>query len=195
MSTAELEHSMESKVESTRAMIDKECEDSGITSGGRGGPAGTQGLREARTAQGTAKSSGPAKSSLMTRTMVNFWLDAAMLVVFLLLVWASTVIRFVFPPAVTAAEHTLWGWTVDQWIGFQYGVLCALTFLILVHLMLHWTWVCGVLTARFMKRDNGKKRTADDGTRTLWGVGLLIILLNIMGIGIAAASLMIQGPM
>jgi hypothetical protein len=127
--------------------------------------------------------------------MLNFWLDAGMLVVFILLLWASTVVRFVFPPAVTAAEYTLWGWTVDQWIGFQYAVLCLFTFLILLHLMLHWTWVCGVLAARFLKRDQGKKRNVDDGTRTLWGVGLLIVLLNIMGIGIAAASLMIQGPM
>jgi hypothetical protein len=142
-----------------------------------------------------SKGDAAQKSTLMTRTMLNFWLDAGMLVVFILLLWASTVVRFVFPPAVTAAEYTLWGWTVDQWIGFQYAVLCLFTFLILLHLMLHWTWVCGVLAARFLKRDQGKKRNVDDGTRTLWGVGLLIVLLNIMGIGIAAASLMIQGPL
>ena len=55
--------------------------------------------------------------------------------------------------------------------------------------MLHWSWVCGVLAARFLRRTEGKKRTVDDGTRTLWGVGLLILLLNVMGVGIAVAVL------
>ncbi len=134
------------------------------------------------------------KSSLMSRTLVNFWLDTAMLVVFVLLVWSATIVRFVFPPAVLAKDYTLWSWNLDQWIGFQYAVLCLFTFLVLVHLMLHWTWVCGVLAARYLRRTDGKKQTPDDGTRTLWGVGLLILLLNVMGVGIALASLMIQGP-
>lgn len=117
-----------------------------------------------------------------------------MLVVFVTLLWASTIVRFVFPPAVTAQDWKLWGWNVDQWIGLQFGLLAAFTFLVVVHLMLHWTWVCGVLAARFLTRPDGKKRNVDDGTRTLWGVGLLIVLLNIMGVGIAAAVLMIQRP-
>lgn len=133
-------------------------------------------------------------SSVAKRTMINFWLDLLMLVVFVALLWASTIVRFVFPPAVTAQDWLLWGWNVDQWIGLQFGLLAAFTFLVVLHLMLHWTWVCGVLAARFLTRPGGKKRNIDDGTRTLWGVGLLIVLLNIMGIGIAAAVLTIQKP-
>jgi hypothetical protein len=134
------------------------------------------------------------KSSIASKTMWNFWLDTTMLVVFILMLWSATIVRFVFPPAVSAKDWTLWSWNVDQWIGFHYASLCGFTFLVVLHLMLHWSWVCGVVASRFIKRSAGKKKNVDDGTRTLWGVGLLIVLLNVMGIGIAAAVLMIQGP-
>jgi hypothetical protein len=118
-----------------------------------------------------------------------------MLVVFVTLLWTATIVRFVFPPAMAARDWTLWSWDIDQWIGLHYATLCLFTMLVVLHLMLHWTWVCGVVTARFMKRADGKKPMADNGTRTLWGVGLLIVLLNVMGAAIAAAVLMVQQPM
>lgn len=128
------------------------------------------------------------------RTMANFWLDALMLFVLVGTLWTATVVRFVFPPSVNAKEWLLWGWTVDQWIGLSYGFLSVFTFLIVVHLMLHWTWVCGVIAARWLPRVDGKKTTVDDGIRTLWGVGLLIALLGAMGFGLGVAVLTIQGP-
>ncbi len=142
-----------------------------------------------------AGSAVSTKSGASTRTMINFWLDTTMLIVFVLMLWSATIVRFVFPPAVTAKHWTLWSWTVDQWIGFHYATLCLFTFLVVLHLMLHWSWVCGVLAARFLRRSEGKKRSVDDGTRTLWGVGLLIVLLNIMGLAIALAVLTIHGPL
>jgi hypothetical protein len=131
----------------------------------------------------------------MSRSVLNFWLDATMLVVFVLLVWTSTVVRFVFPAAVSADEWTLWSWNVDQWIGIQFAILCVFVILVLLHLMLHWSWVCGIIAAHYLTREGGKKRTIDDGTRTLWGVGLLIVVLSAMAIAIAAAVLSIEGPL
>jgi hypothetical protein len=135
-----------------------------------------------------------AGSSTWSRTMLNFWLDATMLIVFVLMIWSATIVRFVFPPALAARGWTLWSWNLDQWIAMQFAATGVFTFLIILHLMLHWTWICGVVTSRLLRRADGRKRTVDDGTRTLWGVGLLILLLNLMGVGIALAVLMIQGP-
>ena len=142
-----------------------------------------------------AKVNDGSKSSVMGRTTINFWLDFSMLVNFVVLIWTSTVVRFVFPATVTADGWTLWSWNVDQWIGLQFAVLCCFVLLVVLHLMLHWTWVCGVIASRYLRRREGKKTNVDDGTRTLWGVGLLIICLNIMGIAVAAAVLSIQGPL
>ena len=46
----------------------------------------------------------------------------------------------------------------------------------------------------WLQRPDGKKAKMDDGRRTLVGVGFMIFLLNCMGLGIAAAALMIQKP-
>ena len=128
----------------------------------------------------------------MSRTILNFWLDSLLLLMFLLLVWVSVVLRFVFPAATNAAGWMLWGWTYLQWSGFQFIVLCLMVLGVLLHVMLHWSWVCGVMITRLLPR--GEKKARDDGSWTLYGVGLLIVILNVMGAAIAAAALMIQSP-
>jgi len=108
------------------------------------------------------------------------------------LIWVTVVLRFVFPPGPDATGWTLWSCNYDQWNGIQFALLSLMGVAVLVHVMLHWTWVCGVITGWLVKEKGGRR---DDGSRTLWGVGLLIILLNLIGLAVAAAALMIQGPM
>ncbi len=131
---------------------------------------------------------------LPARTTVNFFLDAALLLIFLTIAWLSVVLRFVFPAGSTARGWTLWGATYDDMCGLQFIVICMFALIVLVHVMLHWSWVCGVL-AKGASRWLGRMVRLDDGARTLYGVGLLILLLNLMGVCVAAAALSIQGPM
>ncbi len=128
----------------------------------------------------------------MSRTILNFWLDATLLVAFLFALWSAFVLRFVFPPGTMAEGWRLWSWSYDQWFGLLFGSLCVLAFGVLLHVMLHWSWICGVITSRLWRGE--KKRNWDDGEQTLIGVGLMIVLLNILGIAFAAATLMIQAP-
>ncbi|MCA9175254.1 MAG: DUF4405 domain-containing protein [Planctomycetales bacterium] len=130
----------------------------------------------------------------MQRTLVNFWLDVFLLVVFLVDLWTSFVLRFLFPPGTAALGWELWGWGYDHWANVQFISQCVLGIGILVHVMLHWKWVCGVLTARILPHGRGEHHTWDDGIRTIVGVGFMIVLLNILGIAFAAAALTIQGP-
>lgn len=131
----------------------------------------------------------------MSKTEINFWLDALLLLLFSVLCWASVVVRFVFPPGPNAAGWTLWGWDYDQWAGFQFAALCAFAGAVLLHVMLHWSWVCGVLAGKLKKR-RGAPAVAerDTGSRTLWGVGLLIVVFHAIAAGVAAALLTVQGP-
>ncbi len=124
-------------------------------------------------------------------TDLNFWLDATLLVVFVGLCGCATIVRFVFPPGPVADGWRLWGATYDQWCNLQYGLLATLALGILVHVMLHWSWVCNVAASRFGR---GGKSRVDEGTQTLYGVALLIVLLNLIGIAVALAALMIQRP-
>lgn len=134
----------------------------------------------------------PAARKTISRTIVNFWLDASLLILFTVLSWVTVVLRFVFPPGPDSEGWTLWGRTYVQWVGFQFVVLAAFSLGVLVHVMLHWPWVCGVVQSRLVKKKGGGKM--DDGSRTLWGVATLIVIFNIIGLAIAVAVLTIQPP-
>ena len=139
-----------------------------------------------------AKREAAAKRGI-SRTAVNFFVDLAMLVVFVALMWISVVVRFVFPRGTEATGWRLLGLGFDDWCSLQFGTVALLAALIVLHLMLHWTWVCGVVTSR-LSRSRGKAIQLDDGNRTLYGVGVLIVILNIVGLLTAAAALLIHGP-
>lgn len=121
----------------------------------------------------------------------NLSLDIALLVAFVALCTVSVIVRFVFPPGPAAKGWILWGFDYDAWNGVQFGLLAILAIGILVHVMLHWSWVCNVLASR-LSRD--RRSRVDDGMQTIYGVGVLIVLLNIIGITVAAAMLTIKGP-
>jgi Domain of unknown function (DUF4405) len=127
----------------------------------------------------------------MSRTFINFLLDASLLVAFGVLISSGVIVRFVFPPGTEAKGWYLWGLGYDQWATVQFAMVAVLALGILIHVMLHWSWVCGFVATR-LARD--KRAKLDDGTQTLYGVGLLIVILNVLGLVIAAAALMIQGP-
>lgn len=131
----------------------------------------------------------PARRGL-SWSEINFLLDALLLLLFVGLCAAAVILRFVFPPGPAAKGWTLWGLDYDAWGGIQFGLLAALAGGILVHVMFHWSWVCNLLASRF----GGRKARVDEGMQTIYGVGLLIVLLNVIGITVAAAKLMIQGP-
>lgn len=126
-----------------------------------------------------------------TRTDVNFWLDFLLAAAFLGLVAISLLIRFVFPRAQDSVGWSLWGYGYDDWIQVQFIVIAVLTLLILIHVMLHWNWVCSVAVQRIIRADTKK---ADNGWQTIVGVGLMILLLNILGIMMGVALLTIRHP-
>ncbi|MBD3671986.1 MAG: DUF4405 domain-containing protein [Planctomycetaceae bacterium] len=126
----------------------------------------------------------------MNKTLINFWLDCLLLILFCLLGWISAVLRFLFPLGPSVFEYQLWGWDYIDWSDAQFIVLCVFAAAILLHVMLHWTWVVGVVTRRIAKSE---KKT-DHSLDTIYGVVLLIALLHVLGIAFAAAMFTIEGP-
>lgn len=126
----------------------------------------------------------------LSKTVINFCLDASLLVIVVAVGWISAVLRFVFPAPTLAAGWTLWGWNYDAWSDFQFGCLCVLALAILVHVMLHWSWVCSVLTAQILRT----RERIDESMQTIYGVGLLIVLLHVILIGVIAAMYAVRKP-
>ena len=138
-----------------------------------------------------SRSSSAAKAP--SRTSINFVLDSALLVNFVGLAINVLVVRFVFPRATTAAGWQVWGFSLDDWLNGQAAIVGLFAILVLIHVMLHWNWVCGVIASRLTRRWPQLQR-ADDGVRTLYGVGLLIALLAITGLTVGVAALSIVAP-
>jgi hypothetical protein len=125
-------------------------------------------------------------------TLVNFWLDIFLLLVFFLHSISALIVQFVFPPGVAAKGWTLWSMNFGQWCSVQFFFLSVLTFGIVVHVMLHWSWVCGVIARKLLHQ----RELPDDGIRTVYGVGLLILLLlsgaTIVGIAMMSIKMPLQ---
>lgn len=130
-----------------------------------------------------------------SKTTVNFWLDSFLLLMFLVLCWVTVVVRFIFPAPTKSEGWTLWGLDYLAWTDAGFAALCILAAGILLHVMLHWSWVCGVVGGWVRKRQPGAPPKQDNGSRTLWGVALLIAIFNLLGLGIAAAALTIRQPL
>jgi hypothetical protein len=127
----------------------------------------------------------------MSRAWINLGLDFILLVIFSALMIVSVIVRFIFPPGLYSQHWRLWGWTHHDWVTLQFGLVATLALGILIHVMLHWSWVCGMLVTRW-KQD--KKAKLDEGLQTIYGVGFMIVLFGIMGIILAAAKLTIVRP-
>ncbi len=130
----------------------------------------------------------------VSRTDVNLLVDAILLLLFIALCTCSVILEFVFPARSQAGEWLLWSISFDAWSRLRFAILASLAVAVLLHLMLHWSWVCGAMSMRLQGKANRKNIAPDDPNRTLWGVGLLIFIINLMGAIIAAAALMIQPP-
>jgi len=122
-------------------------------------------------------------------TLINFWLDVLLLVVFMVQGLMFAVIHVVFPRG-AGSEWTIWGATPLDWSEALYYTFCVFSVLIVLHVMFHWAWVCGVVATRFLGRKPGK----DDGSHTLIGVLFLVFLVHVLLVGILIANMSVVGP-
>lgn len=121
--------------------------------------------------------------------LINFWLDAVILVALVLYGWITAIVRFVFPIPSRTAGWKLWGLNYDQWFDIQFYCICVFAVGVLIHVMLHWNWVCSVVANQVMH-----KKRPDEGMQTIYGVVFLIALLHVLGVGLLVALLTVQRP-
>src|SRR5262245_39184921 len=112
----------------------------------------------------------------MSRSLLNFWLDAALLIAVLLALWVSVMLQVVFPAPTAAEGWVLWGLSFNQWRDVQFVALCACGLLVLEHVVLHWNWVCGVLATKILR----VRSRSDEGVQAVYGVATFIVLLGVM---------------
>ena len=129
----------------------------------------------------------------ISRTVVNFLLDSLLFLLTIGLLFTSAVLRFVFPTPSASSGWTLWGASYDAWSNLQFGLVAVVALAILLHIMMHWSWVCGVVLTKLVGR-RVKNARLDDGSQTLWGVAMLIVVVNLLGVLVGLAYLTASRP-
>lgn len=137
------------------------------------------------TKPGNSNQPSPMKWS---RNDTNFWLDAALLIGFLWILILTAITQYVFPAAGDAASCSLFGWDFDKWRLAQSISIAAFALLVVIHLVLHWTWVMGVIAGRFSRHLGRRIRVVEPMT-TLYGVAFLTFCLGLIGAAVVIAEL------
>lgn len=122
-------------------------------------------------------------------TIINFWLDVFLAVVFLVQAWILAVLHVVFPRG-AGNDWKIWGATPLDWSEALFTLYCVFSVGVIVHVMFHWAWICGVVATRLL----GRKAGRDDGTHTLIGVGVIVFLIHLLMGGILVARMALVAP-
>lgn len=114
----------------------------------------------------------------MKRNILHFCVDALSLLVMLAMVATGLLMRFVLPPG-SGGTRTLWQWGRHDWGELHFYLAAALGVLLLVHLSLHWRWVC--MTIAGWVRRNGGAYQGGAGRRGVYGLVALIVVTALLG--------------
>lgn len=101
----------------------------------------------------------------MTRTRLNFVVDALAFGAFLFLASTGVLLRYQLPPGSGGlygrgtgpgeAQRTvlsIWNWTRHDWGAIHYWIACTLLAVLAFHLFLHWRWVVCVVRGKSTDR-------------------------------------------
>jgi hypothetical protein len=129
-------------------------------------------------------------SRRLNRTVLNYWLDAALLASVIFTGWVTAVIRIVFPAPTSALGWTLWGLSLNQWCDVQFFALGVCALLAVEHLVLHWNWICTVTALQVLRLS----KRPDEGTQAVYGVAVFIGTLLAVLFGVIAALVCVRAP-
>jgi len=129
----------------------------------------------------------------MSRSTLNFFVDLLLASLFLTVLAVVGVVHLTFPTAAQASGWTVWGWSFDRWSNAEFVAIALFTICVIVHLILHWTWVYGFVATRVARRFHTQASNASS-IKTLYGVMTLIIVLTLLGSFLLAAEFSAQAP-
>ena len=105
----------------------------------------------------------------MRRAGLNFVVDLVTFVAMAALIATGLLMRWVMPPG-TGHRLSLWGMGHHDYGDVHFYLTLALGALLVLHIALHWTWVCS-MTARLLRRP------AQIETRRRHAYGIALIVL------------------
>jgi hypothetical protein len=90
----------------------------------------------------------------VTRSVLNFLVDLVGLLAMLGMLTTGLVVRYVLPPGSRGGHGLeLWGLDRHQWGDIHFWLAIALLAMLVLHVALHWDWVCAVLRIQILRRE------------------------------------------
>ena len=108
----------------------------------------------------------------MRRSAVNLLIDVITLLVFFAMVWTGCLMHYVLP-AGGGRGHTLtlWGMNRHEYGKVHFYLALAMVALIIVHLWLHWPWICSTMSNLLGAQQPKRFK------RALYGMILLLVMV------------------
>ncbi|MBP7748067.1 MAG: DUF4405 domain-containing protein [Phycisphaerae bacterium] len=112
--------------------------------------------------------------------MVNFVIDVVTLLVVLAMAATGLLLKFVLPPGNRGGQGVqLWGFTRHEWGDVHFWLSVAMGVLFIVHVALHWTWVCAIV-ARWFPVAGASPGQASARRRSAYGAGFLVAVTALL---------------
>lgn len=112
----------------------------------------------------------------MRRTTLNFIVDLAAWVAMILLGATGLIVRYVLPAGSGGrgggSQLLLWGFGRHDWGALHFWLSIALGVLIVLHIVLHWNWVCAT-TRRHLPSFARWPSSTSKTVQNLYSIGLL----------------------
>jgi hypothetical protein len=109
------------------------------------------------------------KGISMKRNTINFWIDLLAVIVLFAEIWTGLLIHYILPPGQGRGRSLeLWGLNRHQYGTIHFYLAIAMITLIIIHIWLHWPWVCNTISDLF------KARKLKPSLCSLYGVMALI---------------------
>jgi hypothetical protein len=132
----------------------------------------------------------------MRRDTLNFLIELVILVAMLGMLATGLTIRFLLPPGSRGGRGlSLWGLDRHEWGDLHFWIAVSLVVLLVIHMALHWTWVCA-LTQCWLRRGPEKPGRLSLGARSLYGIVFLLVLATLVAgfLWLASTQVVSEGP-
>ena len=110
----------------------------------------------------------------MTRTTLNFVIDLISAMVGLGLILTGLIMYFALPPG--SRQAALWGVVRHDWGAVHSWLALSVVILMLVHLTLHWRWVCTFVHHAVTRSSCAPSPRAGN----LYGIAILIVATGLL---------------
>ena len=108
----------------------------------------------------------------MNRTLINVLIDALAALAMLGMIATGLILRFALPPG-SNRSLALWGLTRHQWGDLHFWLALAALGVVVIHLVLHWTWVVSVVRRWIIGAAHG---APSPRARALAGAATVVVL-------------------